>query len=312
MAAPKLRVRASGMGGSGYSLPTRKLENGKNLIVPGVTTALGALDKSGVLDWHIANTVAFAVAKASEIAERDPDWGFKYLRYYTRRKLDYDDPGLDLHGYSTGVLNDLANQGTLIHEGVEAFIKQDHFGFPEWTRPEQAEAFETFLDWQETNDVEFLASEATVFNPEAGYAGTGDVWMRYQDRLLLTDVKSARQVHDSHICQGAALMKAPVRMVEDPSGVEYVDSQKKVTYWKEEEAMEADGIAVLQVRQRSIDEYGNEIPAFCKLTVVPDEEIEPAYQQFLGALQVRKAQAKLRTVRNEAKNREKEKAVEYC
>ena len=106
-------------------------------------------------------------------------------------------------------------------------------------------------------------------------------------------------------------MKAPVRMVEDPSGVEYVDSQKKVTYWKEEEAMGADGIAVLQVRQRSIDEYGNEIPAFCKLTVIPDEEIQPAYDQFLGALQVRKAQAKLRTVRNEAKNREKEKAIDY-
>ena len=314
MTEPLLSVKASGFFGRGYALPTRpNLDdldakgNPKPTKYPGITTVTSALDKGGIVQWSVNLTAAYAVANAAKLAERDEEYGFKYLRFYHSRKPDYDNPEVDIHNYHTGVLDDLANQGNIIHQAVEAFIKEDHFGFPEWTRWEQEEAFGCFLEWAEEFVDEFVFAEATVFNSEAGYAGTGDVWAKMKDgKFLYIDVKSARLVHDSHVMQGAAIIRADKRIIEHPDGVAH-----KGRFWMEVDAPKCDGAAILQVRQRSIDEYGNDIPAFCKLTVIPDEEVEPAYQQFLGALQVRKAQAKLRTVRNEAKNREKEKAVEY-
>lgn len=308
MTEPLLSVKASGFFGRGYALPTRpNLDdldakgNPKPTKYPGITTVTSALDKGGVVQWAVNLTAAYAVANAAKLAERDEDYGFKYLRFFHTRKPDYDNPDVDPHNYHTGVLDDLANQGNIIHQAVEAYIKDDPFGFPEWTRPEQEEAFECFLEWADEFVEEFVFAEATVFNSEAGYAGTGDIWARMKDgQFLYIDVKSARKVHDSHVMQGAAIIRADKRIIESEDGVEH-----KGRKWAEVDAPKCDGAAVLQVRQRSIDEYGNDIPAFCLLTVIPDEEIEPAYQQFLGALQVRKAQAKLRDVRNAAK-REKE------
>lgn len=307
MTEPILSIRASGYGGRGYALPTRPDPEGKPTKYPGITTVISALDKGGVVQWAVDHTAAFAVANAAVLAERDEDWGFRYLRFYHSRKPDYDNPETNLHNYHSGVLDDLSNQGTIIHQAIEAFIKDDLFGYPEWTRPEQEEAFEQFLDWTSENVEEFLAAEATVFNPEAGYAGTGDFWARMRDgSLMYIDVKSARNIHDSHIMQGAAILKAPIRIEESEDGVEF-----KGRKWAEVPALRVEKAGILQVRQRSVDGYGNEIPAFCKLHTIPDAEIDPAYEQFLGALQARKGQAKLREVRNAAKKREKERASEY-
>lgn len=312
MTAPKLRVRASGLGGSGYSIPTRKQENGKNVVVPGVTTVLGVLDKPGVLHWSIQQTAAYAVAIAPQLAERDEEWGFRQLQYYHTRKPDWDDPLNDLRDYHRGVLNDLAEIGTNVHDLIEAYAKDDPFG-PEPSRPENEEAFGVFLEWVEANGVEFLETEQTVYHPDAGYAGTFDGVILYRGRTLLVDWKTSRKVHDTHIAQAAALANALVilREVSEGSGEPYEAKNAPTTYWAEEPMLEFEGVAVVQVRPRSIDDYGNDIPPFVQLHEVPQEELEPAYDQFLGALQVRKAQAKLRDVRNAAKKAEKEKDVEY-
>lgn len=309
MADPLLRVRASGLGGSGYAIPTRRPDGstrpgddkGKPLVVPGVTTVLGALEKGGVVQWAVDNTAAYAVANAQALADRDEDWGFKYLRYYHTRKPDFDDPAVDLHNYSAGVLSDLAEQGTLIHENIEAFINDD-FG-PPFTRVEQEEAFEAFLEWVDANDVEFLDCETTVMNPDHGYAGTLDLKMRYRGKLILGDTKTSRKVHDSHLSQVSALFHAPIEMVQDDSGVEY-KSKGVSTRWVEREAPKYDGIAILQVRPRTIDDYGNEIPAFCKLHEIDNDELGPGMEEFLGALQVRRAQKARKDMRRERENRD--------
>lgn len=307
MTDPVLSIRNSGYFGRGYALPTRKGSDGKPLKCPGVTTVISALDKGGVVQWAVDLTAAYAVAQAQELAERDEDWGFKRLRFFHSRKPNYDDPNVNLNNFHSGVLDDLANQGTIIHQAVEAFIKEDYFGYPEWTRWEQEEAFEKFLEWSEENVVEYVASEQTVFDPDNLYAGTGDVWAVLKDgNLWYIDIKSARNIHDSHVMQGAALTKAPLALMQSEEGTEY-----KGAKWVEVDAPKVDKVGVLQVRQRSVDDYGNEIPAFCKLHEIPGYEIEPAYQQFLGALQVRKAQAALREARNAQKKREKENELEY-
>lgn len=308
MTDPILSVRNSGYFGRGYALPTRLDEDGKPAKYPGITTVTSALEKKGTVQWAADLTAAYAVANLQELQERDEDWGFRRLRFYHSRKPDYDNPDTNLNNFHAGVLDDLANQGTIIHQAIESFIKDDPFGFPEWTRWEQEEAFDEFLSWADKNVEEFVASETTVFNPDAGYAGTGDIWARLKGEkgLWYIDAKSSRNIHDSHIMQGAAIKNASVQIVESEGGVEH-----KGRKWAEVEAEAIDRVGVLQVRQRSVDDYGTEIPAFCKLTEIPSEEIEPAYQQFLGALQARKAQAKLRDVRNAAAKKEKEKSIDY-
>lgn len=315
MTSPALSIRNSGFYGRGYQLPTRPNPddldakgNPRATKYPGITTVIGALDKGGVSQWVADLTASYAVANAADLAERDEDWGFKRLRFFHSRKPDYDNPETNLNNFHAGVLDDLANQGTIIHQAVEAFIKDDPFGFPEWTRPEQAEAFEEFLTWADENVEEFVASETTVFNPEAGYAGTGDVWARLKNKpgLWYLDVKSARKVHDSHLMQGAAIQRAEVQIVEDEAGVEF-----KGRKWAEKPADKVERVGVLQVRQRSVDDYGQEVPAFCKLTEFSQDELDAAYEQFLGALRVRKGQAKLRDIRNAVAKKEKEDAVEY-
>lgn len=298
MTDPLLRVRASGLGGSGYAIPTRnpdgspRTENkGKTLIVPGVTTVLGALDKPGVVQWAVDNTAAYAVANASALAEREEDWGFRYLRFFHQRKPKYDDPEVDIHNYHTGVLNDLAEQGNIIHDSIEAFVKGTEG--PEFARVEQEEAFIAFLEWADENEVEFIASEVTVLNLEKGFAGTLDLVIRYRGKIYLVDVKTSRKVHESHVSQVAALWHAPIRMEEDWSGVEYkgkLGGEPYTTYWTEAESWKFEGAAILQVRPRGVDDYGNEIPAFCEFHEIHLDDLAPSYREFLGALEVRLAQ----------------------
>lgn len=280
--------------------------------MPGVTTVLGALEKPGVLHWSIQQTAAYAVAIAPQLAERDEDWGFRQLQYYHTRKPDWDDPVSNLNDYHRGVLNDLAEIGTNIHDLIESYAKDDPFG-PDPSRPENEEAFGVFLGWVEDNDVEFLETEQTVFNPDAGYAGTFDGIIRYRGRKLLVDWKTSRKVHDTHISQAAALANAPVLMREVTSkeGTGYEVKNRPTTYWTEDKVPEFEGVAVVQVRPRSIDGYGNDIPPFVELHEVPETVLPPAYEIFLGALQARKGQAKLRDVQNAIAKRKKEDAVEY-
>lgn len=313
MADPILRIRASGYGGSGYAIPTRTDtaeprtdKKQKMLKVPGVTTVLGALDKPGIVQWAVDNTAAYAVANADTLADRDEDWGFKYLRFYHHRKPDYDDPEVNIHNYHEGVLNDLANTGTIIHEAIESYVNDDVFGAPTFTKQGQVDAFERFLDWVDENDVVFEQCETTVLNPELGYAGTLDLVIVKDGKRYLVDTKSSRYplskktgrvlIHTSHISQVASLAQAKVaiRPTAEVDGREH--TIHKDLYWEEFDMPEYDGYAVLQVRPTSVDDYGNEIPAFCEFHEIDKRLMEPAFQQFKGALLARQGEYALKQV----------------
>ena len=106
---PKLRVRSSGHGGSGYKHP----HTGD--VVPGVTTVLKRLDKPGVLQWAVDNTAAYAVANVDGLLNRTEEQGFGFLRWYWKRDPLKGDLS-DIRNYSDGVLNDAAELGTMMHD----------------------------------------------------------------------------------------------------------------------------------------------------------------------------------------------------
>lgn len=282
------------MGGSGYALPTRPDANGKPSRVVGVTTALGSLDKGGITQWAVDQTVAYCVTHVDDLLSRTEEQGFNFARFFHKRKPDFDDNTVDLNRVHSGVLDDLAELGTVTHDWVAAFVS-DMFE-PDITRDEQAEMVTKFLEWWAEHDVQVVSVEATVVGD--GYAGTLDhIWI-IDGVPTLVDVKTSRAIRDSHYAQLAALGAAESMMVEvaEGEGVEYDTKQWGKTYWREVPLPAFSQYAILQLRPDDVTSKGEYLPAFCKLHVIPNEVIDTAHGLFLASLHARQASAKLKTV----------------
>lgn len=308
MTEPKLRVTASGFGGSGYKNPIT------GEIVPGVTTVLGVIEKPGVVQWAIDNTAWYAVANVDALLNRTHEQGFHFLRYYTKRvkEKDFDDPGVDIHDYSTGVLDDLANLGTLTHEYIEADL--NGWFEPDLTRVEQAEMVEQYLFWKAEHEIEVLATEATLFG--SGQAGTADIiWILtclhenpcVEPRTpMLVDAKTSRRTWNTHYAQLAALGSADTWMREvlpnTPGAYKHERTRKGVketSWWLPSEVPPFSAYGILHIRPNDWDKDGNPMEAFCKLKVVSQEKIDVGFEMFEGALKVRHGQAKMKKLEKE-------------
>ena len=295
-------------------------DNGKPLVVPGITTVLGALDKPGVAQWSVDNTAAYAVANAEALLQRSESQGFNMLRWFHRKTPDFDDPSHDLRDYTNGVLNDAAELGTLTHDWIAAHV--EGLFEPELVRDEQTNMIERFLDWEDAHVIEPVVTEVSLVNTSDKYAGTLDhVWNIACDHEgptclgqdpgevvpALVDVKTSRAIRDSHIAQLAALGACDVMMkevgVDTPGAVEYDTKQWGKTYWVEVAPPAFSRYAILQVRPDDVDKDGNRIPAFCELHPVDQRLVDLSYETFLGALRVRHAE---RDIKNLKKQIEKE------
>lgn len=298
---PKLRVAASGLGGSGYRIPTRLDDKGKPLLVPGVTTVLGVLDKGGIVQWAVDNTAAYAVANIDALLNRDAAQGFGFLRWYHRRmkESDFDDPRVDISDYSSGVLNDLAELGTMTHDWIADFVN-DYF--PDaLIREQQTEMIEKFLQWWSEHEVQVVASEITVVGEDN--AGTLDHIWNIDGIPTLLDVKTSRKVRFSHYGQLGALGAANYYMREVdagyPGAVEYETKKWGKTYWVEEPIPEFTQYAILHLRPSDTTSQGEYMEPFCELHIIPQEKIDAGYELFRGALGARLAERKLKQLEKE-------------
>lgn len=305
MTDPKLRIPASGFGGSGYKNPV----TGEKVI--GVTTALGIIDKPGIVQWHIDNTAAYAVASVDQLLNRTEEEGYRFLRYYTKRfkAKDFDNPQIDIHDYSVGVLNDLAELGDLVHEWVEADLN-DWFE-PDLVRQEQAEIIEQYLIWKSEHDIEVACTEATFFG--SSYAGTGD-WIGKIDGVwTLVDNKTSRSTWDEQKAQLAALGACDTWMREVPAGTpgafkheRTTKGVKQTSWWIPTEMPPIQQYAILHMRPNDYDNKGNFVPAFCELKIIPQEEIDTAFEMFEGSLTIRYAMNKLKQMAKARGEKEEE------
>lgn len=311
---PKLRVPASGLGGSGYKIPTRLQENGKPIVVPGVTTVTGALDKGGVVQWAVDNTAAFAVANIESLMTRTEEQGFGFLRFYPKRfkERDFDDPTVDIRDYSNGVLDDLAELGTLTHDWVADHILGNFE--PDLVRPEQAQMAERFMDWEQFHVIDPILVESTLVGE--GYAGTidhlWDIMCLHDDPCFpgaderpvraLIDAKTSRNTHDTHYAQLGALGAAEAVMVEvdkDTEGaVAYKTKEWGTTYWIEKPFQGFEFYGILRLRPDDPDKDGG-LDAYCKMVHVPHPVVDEAWEIFKGALQARHGQQRLRNIKRE-------------
>lgn len=301
MSNPKYRVRASGLGGSGYVRPPRSGElcitvknadgeyvdavigdDGKPIVVPGATTVLKAFgDGPGLVQWKIDQTVAYAVANVDALMNRTPEQGFGFLRWYHKRTPDLNDPLVNAH---SGVLNDLAELGTSIHEYAEADVMGEFL--PDIETRQLAEMVSVWEDWRFVNEVEPVFTECTVYGD--GWAGTFDGLWLINGRLSLLDIKSSRSIGDSHMMQLSALrhaMKNGELLIETAAGSVWIDMN---------DVPEIEEYAFLQIRPNDDNK-----PAFVDYHVVSEDELDIHYENFLNLLHTLQNGARLRKLRKE-------------
>lgn len=289
MTDPILRVRASGLKGSGYIVPTQVDEAGKRIVVAGVTTITGIAHKPGLLQWACDQTAAYAVTHVDDLLNRDETQGYGFLRYRWKRepKLD-DDP--NIRNWHEHVLNDAADMGRWGHEYVEADLLGDFL--PEVTEQWQAEMVEVWEQFKFEHEIEALLVECTVYNPE-GYAGTFDLLVKIDGVTYLLDIKTSRGTWPEHYMQLAALGAAPVWLRQtnesEPGAVKYVRKDKPDTWWVEDTLPPFTSYAIL--RLRAADDDGT--PAYCRLDVVDQTTIDLHYEWFLGHLTAKLAERKV-------------------
>lgn len=157
--------------------------------------------------------------------------------------------------------------GTLVHAAAHALV----LGQPHQPDPEVAPFVDQYLaflaawDVDITKDIE--AAETTILNREAGYAGTGDLWIWLPTgpngarQLWLVDIKTsltkpANVVYTDQVLQLAGLRYAPKAILPDDSVVD---------------VPEFAGAALLNLRQ---DAHA----------LIPVPAGREAYEGFLGAV----------------------------
>lgn len=301
---PKLRIRASGYGGSGYGIPTPT----GILKVPGVTTVLNVLPKGGALQWSVDNTVSYMLANIDRILqEHDDEVNYKRYRFYHSRRPKVDDPDTDPYNYHAGVLDEAASNGTYVHDWIADYVQ----GMipPDIEKPEQLEALQTFVDWHAEHMIEPVVVEATVVNEELGYAGTFDhLWdilclhegepclpgSHKEPKRVFIDVKTSKAIYDSHVAQLAALTNAEYMLQETEEGTEGAIEHKTKkwgeTYWlKTQGKLNFDHVAILQCRYDDYDKDGNDVPAFTQLTELDSDMLDAGWEIFKSALNMQHA-----------------------
>lgn len=274
MSNPRLRVKASGVGGSGYAVPAlvgqpfkevknadgelikARLVDGKPLIVPGVTTALKARNKPALIQWAVDRTVDFCIENWQYLGSVSDEQGKNRARWRHKDALD-----------------ERASVGTESHVWWENYLS-DGFEYPDLT-PEGEQIIAQFLDY--VSNPRFggaLATEVTVFNYTHGYGGTFDFVLLDDGDVTLGDGKTSAGLWPDHEIQLSALSKGEVMVTEVEDG-----------FWEESEVPKFDALKLFQFRPDYYHPGKKQfIPAFWHVHTVPEEIQELRFQQFLGSL----------------------------
>jgi hypothetical protein len=290
MGNPEFRVRASGMGGSGYVRPPQDGESfktvtnadgkkiravigpdGKPMVVPGVTTVIKAFgDPPSLVQWKIDQVAAYAVANLDGLYNRTMDQGWGMLRFYPKRKPDLTDPLRTAH---EGVVDDLAQLGTKMHEWSQADVNGGMY--PPSDSDQMDQMIAAWKLWRFTTSVKPLMTEVTVYGD--GYAGTFDGLWYIDGVLTLLDEKTSRTIGDGHKMQLAALRQAVLTghyYVKTPGG-----------FYTEMVVPTPEQYGFIQMRPDD-DPHAQRQNAFVEFHKISEAELDMHLQKFQCALRV--------------------------
>ena len=183
------------------------------LLVPSVTNVIDMMSKPALPRWAAKSVAEYAWQNRARLGSADSEQREFALK--------------ELKGAPWAYAGQRADVGSVVHDIADALATDSDlpmFGV------EEAAYADQFLDWVSSMDVEFIASEVTVFG--RGYAGTFDWFADIGGRKILGDHKTGKAVYDEVALQLAALRYAQYWMIDG----------------KESLAETGDGCAVLHLR----------------------------------------------------------------
>ena len=117
-------------------------------------------------------------------------------------------------GHNSDVIaNKAANEGTQVHQAVDAFLNGeeivwlDEYGNAKYNLDVWRMILK-FADFWNTHKPELIATEYHLFSDEHKYAGTADLVVRMFDNIWLLDLKTSNSLHTSYDLQLAAYAQA--------------------------------------------------------------------------------------------------------
>jgi hypothetical protein len=163
-------------------------------LVPSITNVIGTLDKPALPRW--------AAKMVAETA----------YRMRSALPLMEESEAVDmLKGSPWNKSKRASERGTDIHAYLEARINGDA---PDELSDDAAPYKDAADKWLDYYGPEPVATELTVFHPL--YAGTGDLWCRFDGRMAIVDFKTSKAVYNEAALQLAALWGAMTTATGDP------------------------------------------------------------------------------------------------
>ena len=157
---------------------------------PGVTTALGIIDKPGLRQWAAdeASDVLKATLLDPDLREMLPDW---IDPEDENRYLEWVDAKREEARKAHTVKRDTgADFGTRSHEMIASFLRDEMITVPEELTP----VYEAFIDWHDWHYASGLTihmSETIVYSETYKYGGTVDAIAERDGKLVVIDWKTS-------------------------------------------------------------------------------------------------------------------------
>lgn len=164
---------------------TRFDDVGNEVIVPGVTSVTGCLDKPFLMPWAAKMTTDWLRANFDYDVQYTPESFETLLQAAKRNYKDYTQAAADT--------------GKIAHDWLEGYIKskiyKTWFGhvMPMDSRAENA--IKAALSWFDEHNVVFIASERKIYSKEFDFAGTLDLIAEVNGVLGILDFKTSNSLH---------------------------------------------------------------------------------------------------------------------
>lgn len=153
----------------------------------------------GLHRYFVGNLIDHVLAHASDISLRiatGDERELKLLRAALWKAIDGDDTARVV--------------GLAVHRAAALGQR------PEEVEPSIAPKLAQYLDWRAQSGAEVLASEFTVYHLAEGYAGTGDLLVRFGDgSVWLVDLKSGARLYVENVLQLTAYLMAEFAGADD-------------------------------------------------------------------------------------------------
>ena len=153
----------------------------------GVTTALGVIEKPALKGWAAemgANLVRERVGKYVAAGEPIPSGEFEAALKDAK------------HAYKDS-RKKAQTHGTNVDKWVTAYVQariagEDTPAMPAESEGEPFLAVQSFLAWEEREEVEWLAAQHPAVDPDYLIIGISDLWGVFRDRLWVLDAKASK------------------------------------------------------------------------------------------------------------------------